>query len=128
MRLYFINVVRGQQVQVLRLARLLISYELLHHLRALRLSQAVDTIFATELIFVFPTIDQIMQVRVEVLHLLPELLNVLSSVFSFVRAIRLLTSAVIILLCYLVKHADLTIQLLDRLLARSSRRLRCRLL
>ena len=53
------------------------------------------------------------------LNLCAELLDVPRSVFSVIlRVVRLLTATIVILLCYLVEHADLAIQLLDRSTAR----------
>ena len=47
------------------------------------------------------------------LHLLPKSADAPSSIFSLI-IVRLLTAPIKVLLCNLIKHADLAIELLDR--------------
>jgi len=71
-------------------------------------------------ISIFALIDQVVQVGIQMLDLLAELSNMSCGVFSVVRRITIaLASSVVVLLCNLVKHADLTVELFYRLALKS---------
>lgn len=78
------------------------------------LREAVESIFISRLT-TLTAVDQVVQVRVEVLDLLAELFDIVSRIFTVILRVRLLPPAVVILLSYLVKHADLPVELLDGL-------------
>ena len=88
-RLHVVVVVRGQEVQILGLARLFEADQILHFVAA-RLVVAGETIieavvvFRTGLLLVLPAVDQIVQVGVEMLDLLTELLDVLGCIFALI--------------------------------------------
>lgn len=77
--------------------------------------QVLDSIFGCRFI-VLTTVDQVMQVRIKVLNLLAELLDVLGCIFVIFLTVVVLPAAIVIFLCNLVKHAYLSIQLLYRIL------------
>ena len=89
-RLDVVVIVRGQEVQVLGLSRLFKANKILHFVAA-RLVGAGETaivetvvVFRPGLLLVLPTVDQIVQVGVEMLDLLAELLYILSCVFTII--------------------------------------------
>ena len=107
----FIWVACRKEVQVLRLAST--------HFFIGNLSLAMSTTSQSETIdgvlcarfFVLTAIDEIVEIRIEVLDLLTESFNAPCCILAIVIIIRFFTSAIVILFSDLIEHANLPIKL-----------------